>query len=85
METIKEIKVNNRSVPGLMEMIREAMTEEEVNKLVTNGKINYTHASPKTIRKWERLAKERIEELKTPIIPIEEPSRKTEKKKSVKK
>ena len=61
MET--EIKINNKNVPGLMDLIREAMTENEVRKLVANGKENYLNVSPKTVRKWDTLAKKRIEEI----------------------
>ncbi len=87
METTTEIKVDNRSVPGLMDLIREAMTEEEVRKLVENGKTNYLYASPKTIRKWGRLAELRIKELKTPHVKptVIKEEKKTEKKKTVKK
>lgn len=84
METITEIQVDNRNVPGLMDLIREAMTEEEVKKLVKIGKTGYTNASQKTIRKWDRLAEQRIEELNTPKVVVSEPV-KTEKKKPVKK
>jgi len=82
METITAIEVNNRNVPGLMDLIREALTEEEIKKLVATGKSGYANASPKTIRKWDRLAEQRIKELNTPEVqaPVV-----TEKKKSVKK
>ena len=85
MET--NIEINNKNVPGLMDLIREAMTEEEVNKLVTNGKLNYLNVSPKTIRKWDRVAKQRIMELKTPYDSTEELKevKKVDKKKPVKK
>lgn len=85
MET--NIEINSKNVPGLMDLIREAMTEEEVNKLVTNGKWNYLNASPKTIRKWDRIAKQRIMELKIPYDSTEELKevKKVDKKKPVKK
>jgi hypothetical protein len=90
METITEINVDSRSVPGLMDLIREATTEEEVNKLVANGKANYLNASPKTVRKWEKVAKQRIVELNTSYVSPKEVKevsevKKTEKRKSVKK
>jgi len=81
-----EIQVNNRNVPGLMDLIREAMTENEVRKLVANGKENYLNASPKTVRKWDTLAKKRIEELNAKDDVVSDPPVvKKEKKKTVKK
>lgn len=84
MET--EIEINNKNVPGLMDLIREAMTENEVRKLVANGKEKYLYASPKTIRKWDSLAKKRIEELNaTDDVVVDPPVVKTEKVKTEKK
>jgi ketosteroid isomerase-like protein len=86
METVKEIQVNNRNVPGLMDLIREAMTENEVRKLVANGKENYHYASSGTVRKWDKLAKKRIEELNVKDDVVSDPPVvKKEKKKTVKK
>ena len=85
METITEIKVDNKNIPGLMDLIREAGNEEEVKMLVVHGKENYSYASSKTIKKWDRVAKERIEELNVTddIIP-DTVVVKTEKKKIIK-
>jgi len=81
MET--EIQVENKNVPGLMDLIAQAMTETEVQNLVSRGKSEYKYASPKTIRRWSQVAKRRISELNTPDTPEAPP--KTEKKKVVKK
>ena len=50
--------------PGLSVLIENAMSEQEVNNLLTKGKKDYEFAQPKTIRKWEVIAKKRIGELK---------------------
>ncbi len=50
--------------PGLSVLIENAMSEREVNNLLDKGKKDYEFAQPKTIRKWEAVAKKRIEELK---------------------
>ena len=50
METITEIKVDNKNIPGLMDLIREAGNEEEVKMLVVHGKENYSYASSKIIK-----------------------------------
>jgi len=77
-----EVQVNH-NVPGLMDLIAEAMSEEEIKNLVARGKTEYKNASPKTIRRWDRVAKRRILELNTTESSLQE--KKTEKKKFVKK
>lgn len=84
METITEIQVDNRNIPGLMDLIRDAMTAEEIKKLVSTGKTGYTNVSPKTIRKWDRLAEQRIKELTTRVVEVTA-TVKLDKKKTVKK
>ena len=49
--------------PGLNILIENAMTIQEVNNLVTKGKLDYKNAKPKTIKKWEKVASKRITEL----------------------
>lgn len=49
--------------PGLMALIANAMTVQEVNNLLEKGKSDYKDASSGTIRRWEWVAKKRIEQL----------------------
>ena len=49
--------------PGLSILIENAMTPQEVNNLLTKGQLDYKKASPKTIRKWQKIAASRIAEL----------------------
>ena len=51
--------------PGLSHLISNAMTVQEVNNLLKKGKEGYKDAQPKTIRKWEKVAAQRIKELET--------------------
>jgi len=68
--------------PGLMDLIMEATSEKEVRNLVIKGKTEYTNASPKTIRRWDKIAARRIEQLNapepspTPIVDKQVPSKK---------
>jgi len=78
-----ENEVQNKNVPGLMDLISEAMSEEEVKNLVARGLAEYKNASPKTIRRWDKVAKRRISQLNAPEPSVSPP--KTEKKKVVKK
>jgi hypothetical protein len=77
-----ENQIENKNAIGLMDLIAEAMSEEEVKNLVARGKAEYKYAISKTIRRWDVVAKRRILELNTPDAPID---KKTEKKKVVKK
>jgi hypothetical protein len=78
-----EVQVENKNVPGLMDLIAQAMSIEEIKNLVAKGKSEYKNASPKTIHRWDRVAERRILELNTPDTPPASP--KTEKKKGAKK
>ena len=49
--------------PGLGVLIENAMSVQEVNNLLTKGKLDYKNARSKTIKKWERIADKRIKEL----------------------
>lgn len=49
--------------PGLSNLIENAMTEKEVNNLLTKGQLDYKKASAKTIRRWKKIAAKRIAEL----------------------
>jgi len=49
--------------PGLSSLIENAMSVEEVMKLVKTGVNDYKNASAKTLRKWKKIAEKRIEEL----------------------
>jgi hypothetical protein len=57
------IKNKQRQDAGLSIHIENAMTVQEVTNLLTKGKTDYKYVRPKTIKKWEKLAKKRIEEL----------------------
>lgn len=69
---------------GLIDLIAEATSESEVKALVNKGKSEYTSASPKTVRRWERVAVRRVSELNAPDVPVTAPTSKTEKKKGKK-
>ncbi len=64
--------------PGLLEFIRKAKTVKEVESLLKRS-VKFEHASPKTIRKWEKAAAIRTIELNG---SLKEP--KTTPKKTVK-
>ena len=49
--------------PGLLTLIANATTEMEVNNLVEKGKLDYKGVHPSTVKKWEKAAKKRIEQL----------------------
>jgi hypothetical protein len=49
--------------PGLLTLIQNATTAQEVNNLLIKGKADYKNAQPKTIRKWEVATNKRITEL----------------------
>lgn len=49
--------------PGLIHLIANAMTITEINNLLKNGKEKYKNVSTGTIRKWEKAAKRRLENL----------------------
>lgn len=49
--------------PGLLTLIANAMSENEVNNLVEKGKKDYKDAHPSTIKKWEKAANKRISQL----------------------
>lgn len=49
--------------PGILTLIENATSVQEVNNLVLKGKTDYKGAQPKTIRKWEAAAAKRIDEL----------------------
>jgi hypothetical protein len=57
------LKDAQRQDPGLGVLIENAMTPQEVTNLLTKGKLDYKYAQPKTIKKWETIAKNRIKEL----------------------
>ena len=77
------MKNENQNTFGLIDLISQAMSETEIKELVSKGKLEYKNANPKTIRRWNSVAKRRILELNTPeSLPVE---KKTEKKKGVKK
>jgi hypothetical protein len=63
---------------GIMDLIAEAMNETEIKNLVSKGKSEYKHASPKTVRRWDKVAKRRISELNTSdsTIQIDKKTRK---------
>lgn len=44
---------------GIKQQLQAASSKEEVSELLTIGSA-FTHASPKTIRSWERVAKARL-------------------------
>jgi hypothetical protein len=48
--------------PGLTQLIKNAMSENEVNNLLKTGE-NYKNVSVKTLKKWEKIAQQRISEL----------------------
>lgn len=58
-------KPNVRPVmePGISSFIENSTSIQEINNLLVKGKTDYKNASGKTIRKWEKIAKKRIEEL----------------------
>jgi hypothetical protein len=49
--------------PGLSTLIENAMTPQEVKNLLMKGQLDYKKASAKTIRKWQKIAANRIAEL----------------------
>lgn len=49
--------------PSLVARIRNAKFPEEVDALVRLGKSQFEHASPKTVKRWERAAEARKKEL----------------------
>jgi hypothetical protein len=49
--------------PGLSTLIENAMTPQEVKNLLTKGQLDYKKASAKTLRKWQKIAANRIAEL----------------------
>ena len=51
------------ATPGLMTLIANAMTDQEVNNLLEKGRLDYKNVSSGTVRKWEKAAKKRIEQL----------------------
>lgn len=50
---------------GIMELIGNATTVDEVNNLVARGLSNYKDVSDKTIRKWKKAASVRLEQILT--------------------
>jgi len=48
---------------GIMELIGNATTVDEVNNLVARGLSNYKDVSDKTIRKWKKAAEVRLEQI----------------------
>jgi len=50
--------------PGLSNLIENAMTENEVQNLLKKGMLDYKNVSSKTVRKWQKIAQNRINELK---------------------
>jgi len=49
--------------PGLSNLIENAMTKQEVNNLLIKGESDYKNVSPKTVRKWRKVASKRLTEL----------------------
>ena len=49
--------------PGLLTLIANATTVQEVNNLLEKGKLDYKHVHPSTVRKWEKVAVKRIKQL----------------------
>jgi hypothetical protein len=49
--------------PGLLTLIENSITIQEVKNLLIKGVTDYKNAHPKTIRKWEAAANKRIAEL----------------------
>lgn len=49
--------------PGLSILIENAMTTQEVKNLLTKGRLDYKKVSAKTLRKWQKIAANRIAEL----------------------
>ena len=50
---------------GIMELIGNATTADEVNNLVGRGLSNYKNASDKTVKKWKKVAEFRLEQILT--------------------
>lgn len=61
----KPIRSMRRPAPakGIMELIGNATTVDEVNNLVARGLSNYKDVSDKTIRKWKKAAEVRLEQI----------------------
>jgi len=52
--------------PGLLTLIENATSINEVKNLLTKGKLDYKNASKKTIVRWEKTAERVIAELSKP-------------------
>tara|TARA_B100001175_G_C19170152_1_gene477046 strand:- start:180 stop:377 length:198 start_codon:yes stop_codon:yes gene_type:complete len=62
---------------GLLDKIQKAKTSKKVEELLGEGK-GYESASPKTIRKWDRAAQSRLNELG--VSKTDKKSKKSRKK-----
>lgn len=58
-----KVTLKSPAEPGLANLIKNAMSKQEVDNLLIKGKMDYKNANSGTIKKWQKIASKRIEEL----------------------